>query len=144
MPRKQFKEHVADMAKRTLNIGFLRLIWTKFMQNVLRNLHKTCLMASKNISSSFESNQYFGGRKIRFPSCMNAESIDDMKLRMKNHYAVVLNQAPSENLVKDTSEFFLTNKSDYSFTITEIRTVIKTSKYSKWIRWYTDQSTPSV
>ena len=60
-------------------------------------------------------------------NCMNAESIDNMKLRKKDHYAVVLNQAPSDKLVKVFSDSSpLTNKYDYSFTIPEIRTALKT------------------
>ena len=60
---------------------------------------------------------------------MNSESIDNMKLRIKDHYAAVLNQAPSDNLVNvfcDSSP--LTNKYDYSFTIPEIRTALRTSR----------------
>ena len=55
-------------------------------------------------------------------NCVNAESIDYMKLRIKDHYAAVLNQAPSDDLVKVFSESSpLTNKYDYLFTIPEIR-----------------------
>ena len=60
---------------------------------------------------------------------MNAESIDYMKLRIKNHYAAVLNQAPSDNVVKvfyDSSP--LTNKYDCSFTIPEIHIALRTSR----------------
>ena len=60
---------------------------------------------------------------------MNAESINNTKLRIKDHYAAVLNQAPSDNLVKknyDSSP--LTFKYDYSFTIPEIRIALKTSR----------------
>ena len=39
-------------------------------------------------------------RKFRFTNCVNVGSIDDMKLKIKNHFAAVLNQAPSDNLVK--------------------------------------------
>ena len=57
---------------------------------------------------------------------MNAELIDDMKSRIKNHYAAVLNQAPSDNLVKVFAELSpLTNKYDYSLTIPEIRIALK-------------------
>ena len=52
-----------------------------------------------------------------------------MKLRTKDHYAAVLNQAPSDNLVKvfpDSSP--LTDKYDYSFTIPKIRTALMTSR----------------
>ena len=60
---------------------------------------------------------------------MNAESIDNMKLQIKNHHVAVLNQAPSDNLVNvfsDSSPF--ANKYDYSFTIPEICTALKTSR----------------
>ena len=60
---------------------------------------------------------------------MNAESIDNMKLRIKDHHAAVLNQAPSDNLVRVFSDSSpLTNKYDYSFTIPEIRIALKTSR----------------
>ena len=60
---------------------------------------------------------------------MNAESIDDMKLRIKDHYSAVLNQAPSDDLVTVFSDSSpLTNKYDYSFTIPEIRTALGTSR----------------
>ena len=60
---------------------------------------------------------------------MNAESIDDMKLRVKDHYAAALNQAPSDNLVKVFSDSPpLTNKYDYSFTIPEISIVLRISR----------------
>ena len=60
---------------------------------------------------------------------MNAESIDYMKLRIKYHYTAVLNQAPSDNLVKVFSDSSpLTNKYDYSFTIPEICIALRTSR----------------
>ena len=60
---------------------------------------------------------------------MNAESIDNMKLRIKEHYAAVLNQAPSDNLVKVFCDLSpLTNTYDYSFTIPEIFIALKTSR----------------
>ena len=69
------------------------------------------------------------GRKFRFTNCVNAESIDDMKLMIENHYAAVLIKLP----VIIWYEFFsesspLTNKYDYSFTIPEIRTALRTSR----------------
>ena len=71
----------------------------------------------------------FCGRKFRFTNCVNAESIDYMKLRIKNHYAAVLNHAPCDNLVKVFSDSStLTNKCDYSFTIPENRIALKTSR----------------
>ena len=60
---------------------------------------------------------------------MNAESIDNTRLRIKDHYAAVLNQAPSDNLVKVfTDSSPLTNKYDYSFRIPEVRIALKTSR----------------
>ena len=35
---------------------------------------------------------------------MKADSTNDMKLKVKNHYAAVLSQTPSDNLVKVSSE----------------------------------------
>ena len=64
-------------------------------------------------------------------NCVNAESIDNMKLWIKDHYAAVLNQATSDNLVRAFSDSSpLRNKYDYSFTIPEIRTALKTSRSS--------------
>ena len=60
---------------------------------------------------------------------MKTESIDDMKLWIKDHYAAVLNQAPSDNLVRVIYYSSpLTNKYDCSFTIPEIRIALKTSR----------------
>ena len=57
------------------------------------------------------------------------QSIDNMKLRIKHHYAAVFNQAPTDNLVKVFPDLSpLTNKYDYSFTIPEIRTALRTSR----------------
>ena len=53
---------------------------------------------------------------------MNAESIDNMKLSIKDHYAAVLNQAPSDNVKKKSDSSPLTNKDDYLFSIPEICT----------------------
>ena len=60
---------------------------------------------------------------------MNAESIDDMKLKIKNNYATVLNQSPSDNLVRVFYESSpLTNKYDHSFAIPEICAALRTSR----------------
>ena len=76
-----------------------------------------------------DGNQFFCGRKFRFTNSVNAESIDYMKLRIKNHYAAVLNQAPSDNLVRVFSDSsLLTNEYDYSFTIPEICISLRTSR----------------
>ena len=69
------------------------------------------------------------GRKFRYTNCVNAESINNMKLRIKHHYVAVFNQAPSDNLVKVFSDSSpLTNKYNYSFTIHEIRIDLRTSR----------------
>ena len=71
----------------------------------------------------------FRGRKLRFTKCVNAESMDDMKLMLKNHYAAVLIQAPSNNPVNALYvSSLLANKYNYSFTIPEIRTALRTSR----------------
>ena len=52
-----------------------------------------------------------------------------MKLWIKEHYTAVINQAPSDNLVRvfpDSSP--LTSKYDYSFTTPEIRIDLRTSR----------------
>ena len=52
-----------------------------------------------------------------------------MKLRIKNNYAAVLNEAPCENLVRMSSVLSpLTNKYDYSFTIPKICAALETSR----------------
>ena len=90
------------------------------------------------------------GRKVRFMICMYSELINDMKLtKVINHYAAVLHQAPSDNLVRDSSELSpLTNKSGYSFTVLNIRSALKKSildtspgsdcvltDYSNYVSW---------
>ena len=50
------------------------------------------------------------------------------RLRIKNHYVAVLNQEPSDVEKVFSESSLLTNKYDYSFTITEIRTALKTSR----------------
>ena len=81
------------------------------------------------IGRCMESNQCFFGIKFRFTNCVNAELIDNMELGMKDHYAAVLNQAPSDNLVNVFSDSSpLTNKCDYSFTIPQICIALRTSR----------------
>ena len=54
-----------------------------------------------------------------------------MKLKIKNHYAAVLNQAHSDNLKNVSSESSpLANNYDYSFTNPEIHTTLRTSRSS--------------
>ena len=81
------------------------------------------------IDRSMEINQSFLWQKILIYELRECRFDHYMKLRIKDHYAAVLNQAPSDNLVKvfyDSSP--LTNKHDYSFTIPEIRIALKTSR----------------
>ena len=81
------------------------------------------------IGRCMESNHYFLCRTFRFTNCVNAESIDNTKLRIKQHYAAILHEAPSDNLITVFSDSTpLTNKYDYSFTIPEIRIALKTSR----------------
>ena len=87
------------------------------------------------IGRSLESN-LFCGRKFRFTNCVNAQSIDNMKVRIKDHHAAVLNQAASDNLVKTFYYLSpLTNKYDYSFTIPEIHTAFFFCFFFK-IEWH--------
>ena len=99
----------------------------EFAQNMIDDIEKHTIECRS--AEAWKAINLFCGRKFRFTNCVNAESIDYMKLRIKNKYAAVLNQAPSDNLVKvfsDSSQ--LTNKYDYSFTIPEIRIALKTSR----------------
>ena len=77
----------------------------KSTQYALRNLHRIRLMTEKHTVEfrsleAWKAINLFCGKKFRFTNCVNAESIDKMKLRIKDHYAAVLNQAPSDNLEK--------------------------------------------
>ena len=92
----------------------------EFAQNTIDGIEKHTLECRS--AEAWKAINLFCGRKFRFTNCVNAKSIDYLKLRIKNHYAAVLSQAPSDNLVKDFSNSSpLTNKYDYSFTIPEIR-----------------------
>ena len=70
----------------------------EFAQNTIDDIEKHTLECRS--AEAWKAINLFCGRKFRFTNCVNAESIDCMKLRIKNHYAAVLNQAPSDNLVK--------------------------------------------
>ena len=99
----------------------------EFARNTIDEIEKHTLECRS--AEEWEAINLFCGRKFRFTNCVNAESIDNMKLRIKDNYVAALNQATSDNLVKvfyDSSP--LTNKYDYSFTIPEIRTAAKTSR----------------
>ena len=67
-------------------------------QNTIDDIEKHTLECRS--AEAWKAINLFCGRKFRFTNCVNAESIDYMKLIIKNHYAAVLNQAPSDNLVK--------------------------------------------
>ena len=99
----------------------------EFAQNTIDDIEEHTLECRS--AEAWKAINLFCCRKFRFTNCANAESIDDMKLWLKDHYAVVLNQAPSDDLVKvfsDSSQ--LTNKYDYSFTLPKIHTALKTSR----------------
>ena len=99
----------------------------EFAQNTIDDIEKHTLECRS--AEEWKAINLFCGRKFRFTNCVNSESIDNMKLRIKDHYAVVLNQAPSDNQVKVFSDSSpLKNKYDYSFTIHEMRTALKTSR----------------
>ena len=70
----------------------------EFAQNTIDDIEKHTLECRS--AEAWKAINLFCGRKFRFTNCVNAESIDYMKLRIKNHYAAVLNQAPSDNPVK--------------------------------------------
>ena len=70
----------------------------EFAQNTIDDIEKHTLECRS--AEAWKAINLFCGRKFRITNCVNAESIDYMKLRIKNHYAAVLNQAPSVNLVK--------------------------------------------
>ena len=99
----------------------------EFAQNTIGDIEKHTVECRS--AEAWKAINLFCGRKFRFTNCPNAESIDDMKLRIKDHYAAVLNQEPSDDLVKVFSDSSpLTNKYDYSFTIPKICIDLKTSR----------------
>ena len=71
----------------------------EFAHNATENIEKhtlKCLTAE-----AWKAINLFCGRKFRFTNCVNAESIDNMKLGIEDHYAAILNQTPCDNLVKN-------------------------------------------
>ena len=70
----------------------------EFAQNMIDDIEKHTLECRS--AEAWKAINLFCGRIFRFTNCVNAESIDYMKVRIKNHYAAVLNQAPSDNPVK--------------------------------------------
>ena len=112
-------------------IFFLSDVYTKcaeeFAQNKIDDIEKHALECRS--ADGWKAINLFCGRKFRFTNCVNAESIDDMKLGIENHYAAVLNQASSDSLINVFSDLSpLTNKYDYSFTIPEICIAFKPSR----------------
>ena len=98
----------------------------KFAQNEIDDIEKHTLECRS--VKAWKAINLFSGRQFRFTNCVNSESVDDMKLETKSRYAAVLNQAPIDNLARISSESHsLINKYDYSFTIPEIRTALRTS-----------------
>ena len=109
-----------------LDVAYTRCA-EEFAQNTIDDIEKHTLECRS--AEAWKAINLFCGRKFRFTNCVNAEWIDYMKLRIKKHYTAVLNQAPSDNLVKVFSDSSpLTNKYDYSFTIPEICIALKTSR----------------
>ena len=99
----------------------------EFAQNAIDDIEKHTLECRS--AEAWKAINLFCGGKFRFTNCVNAESIDNMKLRIKDHHAAVLNQAPSGNLVRVFSDSSpLTNKYDYSFTIPKIHIALRTSR----------------
>ena len=99
----------------------------EFAHNTIDDIEKHTLECRS--AEARKAINLFCGTKFRFTNCVNAESIDYMKLRIKNQYAAVLNQAPSDNLVKVFSDSTpMTNKYDYSFKIPKIRIALITSR----------------
>ena len=98
----------------------------EFAQNTIDDIEKHTLECRS--AEAWKAINLLCGRKCRFTNCMNAESIGNMRLIIRDHYAAELNQAPSDNLVRFFSDSSpSTNKYDYSFTIPENRIALKTS-----------------
>ena len=96
----------------------------EFAQNTIDDIEIHILECRS--AEAWKAINLFCGIEFRFTNCANSESIYDTKLKIKNHHAAVLNQAPSVNLVMVSTESpSLINKYDYSFTIPEIRTALK-------------------
>ena len=70
----------------------------EFAQNTIDDIDKHTLECRS--AEAWKAINLFCGRKFWYMNCVNAESTDNMKLRIKDHYAAVLNQAPSDNVVK--------------------------------------------
>ena len=98
----------------------------EFAQNTIDDIEKHILECRS--AEAWKEINLFYGRKFRYTNCVNAESIDNMRLRIKDHYAAVLNEEPSDNVVRVFSDSSpLTNKYDYSYTIPEISIALTTS-----------------
>ena len=99
----------------------------KFAQNTIDDIENHTLECRS--VEEWKAINLFCCRKFRFTNCVNAESIDYMKPRTKNHFAAVINLANSDNMANVFSDSSpLTNKYDYSFTIHEIRIALETSR----------------
>ena len=117
-------EHMASLIN--LDEAYTRCA-EEFAQNTIDDIEKHTLECRS--AEAWKAINRFCGRKFRFTNCVNAESIDYMKLRIKNHYVAVINLATSDNMVEKKSYSSpLTKKYDYSFTIHEIRIALETSR----------------
>ena len=70
----------------------------EFAQNTIDDMEKHTLECRS--AEAWKAINLSCGRKFKFTNCVNAESIDNMKPKIKDHYAAVLNQATNDNLVK--------------------------------------------
>ena len=70
----------------------------EFAQNTIDDIEKHTLECRS--AEAWKAINLFCGRKFRFMNCVNSEFIDNMELGIRDHYAAVVNQAPSDYLVK--------------------------------------------
>ena len=61
----------------------------EFAQSTIDDIEKHTLECRS--AEAWKAVNRFYGRKFRFTNCVNAESIDNTKLRIKDHYAAILN-----------------------------------------------------
>ena len=80
----------------------------EFVQNTIEDIEKHTLECRS--AEAWKAINLFCARKFRFTNCVNSESIDDMKLKIKDHYAAVLNKAPRDNLVNYFFRFVSVDK----------------------------------
>ena len=67
----------------------------QFAQSMIDDIEKPTLECQS--AEALKAINVFCCKKFRFMNCVDAESIDNMKLRIKNHFAAVLYQPASDN-----------------------------------------------